>query len=231
MVQKTQHIMNATEIISFLNDLKANNNREWFHANKKRFESARAGFESFAGKLIPAVAAFDSSIRIVPAKDCLFRIFRDTRFSHDKTPYKTNFGAFIAPGGRKSSGPGYYFHIEPGDCFLAGGVYMPPPALLKAMRAEIYYNVSEFKEIINKPAFRKFFGEVQTYEKLTRPPKDFPKDFPDIELLKHKSYIVVHAFDENQLDKPGFFSHTVTVFKGMLPFNRFLQRAADGCQS
>jgi uncharacterized protein (TIGR02453 family) len=220
--------MISSEIIKFLKELKANNDRDWFHANKARYDSIKAEFESFINKLIPAVAGFDDYMRILPAKDCMFRIFRDTRFSSDKTPYKTNIGAYIAREGRKSLGAGYYFHIEPGDCFLAGGVYMPTPEMLKAIRQEIYYHADEFKKITGTTAFRNYFGEVKTYDKLTRPPKDFPKDFPDIELLKYKSYVLIHSFPEKDLGKPGLLDDTVKVFKAMLPLNRFLRRATEG---
>jgi uncharacterized protein (TIGR02453 family) len=220
--------MISSETIKFLKELKVNNNRDWFHANKARYDKIKEEFEAYVNKVIPAVAVFDDYMHIIPAKECMFRIFRDTRFSPDKTPYKTNIGAYISREGRKGLGAGYYFHIEPGDCFLAGGVYMPTPEMLKAIRQEIFYHPEEFKKIISTPSFRKYFGEVKTYDKLTRPPKDFPKGFPDIEFLKYKSYVLVHAYDEKDLGKPALFDHTIKVFKEMLPLNRFLRRATEG---
>ena len=114
-------------ILDFLSKLKENNNREWFQANKKFYEEAKSEVEAFVDDLIPRMAAFEPSLKYVTAKECMFRIFRDVRFSKDKVPYKTNMGAWITKGGRKSPGPGYYLHIQPGESMLAGGVYMPEP--------------------------------------------------------------------------------------------------------
>jgi uncharacterized protein (TIGR02453 family) len=126
--------MDFKGLITFLKGLSVNNSREWFQEHRKEYDVLRIDFERFVEKLIPAIAAFDSHIRIIPAKECIFRVFRDIRFSKDKTPYKNNFGAYIAPEGRKSPGAFYYFHVEPGNCFLAGGVYMPTPEMLRAIR-------------------------------------------------------------------------------------------------
>src|SRR5512136_197267 len=134
-------------ILSFLEQLQENNNREWFQVNKILYEKAKAEFEEFINSLIPAIAKFDDSVRHVTAKDCIFRIFRDVRFAKDKSPYKTNFGAFMSKGGRKSHGPGYYFHLSPEECFLSGGVWMPAPDVMKKIRQEIYYNIAEFNGI------------------------------------------------------------------------------------
>ena len=125
-------------IINFLKDLEQNNNREWFQANKVHYDTAKAEFETFINSLIPAIAKFDDSVKLITAKECIFRIFRDVRFAKDKSPYKTNFGAFIAKGGRKNHGPGYYFHLQPGECFLSGGVWMPSPDIMKKIRQEIF---------------------------------------------------------------------------------------------
>jgi len=108
-------------IISFLEQLEKHNDREWFAKNRSLYDEARKEFETFIDLLIPAISKFDSSVRFMSAKECIFRIFRDVRFSNDKSPYKTNFGAFIAKGGRKNHGPGYYFHMQPDECFLSGG--------------------------------------------------------------------------------------------------------------
>jgi uncharacterized protein (TIGR02453 family) len=220
--------MLSGEFIPYLKELGKNNNREWFHDNKARYDNLRKEFETFIGTLIPAIAEFDDYISIIPAKDCMFRIFRDTRFSKDKTPYKTNFGAYMAPGGRKSLGAGYYFHIEPGGCFLAGGVYMPTSEMLKAIRREIFYQLDEFEAILNEKKFKKLFGEIKTYDKLSRPPKDFPKDFRGIELLKYKSYVTLYSFEDKNLHKASLKNDTLEVFKAMLPISRFLRRATEG---
>ena len=135
-----------TSIFRFLTDLRDNNNREWFQANKERYLKAKEVFESFIDNLIPEIRKFDSSIDLITSGDCMFRIYKDIRFSKDKTPYKTNIVAYIARGGKSSPYAGYYVHAEPGQSMLAGGIYMPQPEALKRLREEIYYNVDEFKK-------------------------------------------------------------------------------------
>jgi uncharacterized protein (TIGR02453 family) len=211
-------------ILHFLNELKDNNNREWFNENKKLFESAKGEFEMLLNQIIPGIQTFDDEIGSITAKDCMFRIYRDIRFSKDKTPYKTNFGGFISKGGRKSGYAGYYLHIEPNKSFLAGGSYMPPNDLLKKMRQEIFYNVDEFKRIINSKEFRKSFGSLEG-EKLVRPPKDFPADFEDIDLLKHKSYVVLHPVEDKRLLTKNFIDDILEVYQHLKPLNHFLNRA------
>jgi uncharacterized protein (TIGR02453 family) len=179
-------------ILQFLQDLKLNNNREWFQINKERYQKAKHGFEIFIDQIIPEIRKFDNSIGLITAGDCLFRIYRDVRFSGDKSPYKLNIGAYIARGGKNSPFAGYYVHIEPGQSMLAGGIYMPQPEMLKRLREEVYYNTAEFKQIIHHKNFVKYFDKLIDEGKLVNPPKDFPKDFPDIDLLKHKNYTVVH---------------------------------------
>ena len=132
-------------VLDFLALLEENNNREWFQQNKKQYDEAKAEVESFVNSIIGGLAKFDESVKYVEAKDCMFRIFRDVRFAKDKSPYKINMGAWITHAGRKSPGPGYYIHLQPGGSFLAAGVYMPEPDQLKKIRNEIYYNIAEFK--------------------------------------------------------------------------------------
>ncbi|HEY4785942.1 MAG TPA: DUF2461 domain-containing protein, partial [Bacteroidales bacterium] len=147
--------------LSFLTVLKDNNYKEWFHENKPLYEEAKKEFESFVSLLIKEIKAIDGDIGYPEPKDCIFRIFRDIRFSNDKTPYKTNFGAFMAKGGnRKSEYGGYYFHLEPGNSLLAGGIWMPQPGILKAIREEIFHNIDEFLAIIESKEFKKQFGEL-----------------------------------------------------------------------
>ncbi|MCB0804561.1 MAG: DUF2461 domain-containing protein [Bacteroidales bacterium] len=214
------------KILSFLKDLKANNNREWFTANKKKYESARKTFEDLLNRLIPEIQKIDPSIGTPTAKECMFRIYRDVRFSKDKSPYKTNMGAYIAQGGRKGMHAGYYLHLEPGGSFLAGGVHMPPGDVLKKLRHEIMYNIDEFKSIIENPEFKKHFEEFYG-EKLSRPPQGFPADFPEIDLLKYKSYTVVNSFDAAVLNQDQFIKHAISVYSSLYPFNRFLNRGLD----
>ncbi len=213
------------DILQFLQDLKLNNNREWFQMNKDRYRKAKQGFEIFIDKLIPEIRKFDSSIDLITASDCLFRIYRDVRFSGDKSPYKTNMGAYIARGGKNSQFAGYYVHVEHGGSMLAGGVYMPQPEILKRFREEIYYNITEFRQILHHKSFLKYFDKLIDEGKLVNPPKDFPKDFSDIDLLKHKNYTVVHVVEDDLLVSSGFLAYAVEVFSYLYPLNQFLNRA------
>src|SRR5665811_2091282 len=122
------------KVLEFLNDLSANNNREWYHSNKERYTESKEKILFLTDVVINEIRKFDRDIPALSPKDCVFRIFRDVRFSNDKRPYKTNFGAFISKGGRKSMHAGYYFHIEPGGSFCGGGIYMPPAEPLKIIR-------------------------------------------------------------------------------------------------
>jgi len=213
------------QVFSFLRDLKAHNNREWFQANKNRYEAAKTEVEHLVNQLIPEIARFDPSVQYITAKETLFRIFRDVRFSHNKEPYKTNFGAWITKSGRKGSGPGYYLHLEPGGSFLAGGIYMPPPDLLKSIRELIYGNLEEFEKIFNDKTFRKYFKGLTEEDRIKRPPKDFPADFKGIEWLKYKHYTVLCSFSDEQIIDSRFLTVAVQVYKTMYPLNSFLSKA------
>ena len=210
--------------VDFLEKLKENNNREWFQANKRLYDDAREEFEQFIAMLIPVVRGIDSGVDVVNPKECLFRIFRDVRFSKDKSPYKTNFGAFIAKGGRKSPYAGYYLHIEPGASFIGGGAYMPESQYLKAIRNGIFKNVDEYKAIIEGAEFRKFFGGMFG-EKLKTAPKGFPKDFADIDLLKNKHYAVTHRVENGFWFSDSLVEDVKEMFSALYGLNRFLNNA------
>ena len=212
-----------TLVFEFLHKLNENNNRDWFNENRKMYEEARKVVEQFVDHLIPNVNKFDTSVGNLTAKLTMFRIFRDVRFSKDKTPYKTYFGAFIAPGGRKSEKAGYYLHLAPGGSFIGGGSHNPRGESLKKIRSEIYYNTAEYKKILVRKAFKDAFGEM-TGEKLIRPPVGFPKDFADIELLKFKTFTVFQNIDEEQAQSTGFDQYVIEKFKTMSPFIKFLNR-------
>lgn len=213
-------------LFNFLQSLTENNNREWFDVNRSEYLKVKTEFEIFVSGLIPDLALIDPTVGMPAAKDCIFRIFRDVRFSHDKLPYKTNFGAFIASGGRKSPNAGYYIHIEPGNSMIAGGIYMPQPDLLKKIRQEIYFNAGEFKSILNNKEFESTFGELSSWDKLKRAPKDFPADFPEIEYLKYKSYSVARSLDDETVLGDTLKIRILEACKTMAVFNHFLNRAA-----
>lgn len=215
-------------LLDFLSKLKKNNNREWFEANKEQFLKSKEDLEIFTDKLIHHINKFDKKIDPnLKGKDCLFRIYKDVRFSKDKTPYKTNMGANISPGGRKSSIPGYYLHIEPGNCFLAGGYYMPDAENLNAIRQEIDYNKSEFLKIMNNKAFKSYFNGLDEIDVLKTVPKGYSKDHELIEVLKHKHFIVSYSFDDKLISDPNSIKEITTVLKAMFPFVEFLRKATE----
>lgn len=153
----------------------------------------------------------------------MFRIYRDVRFSKDKRPYKTNFGAFMAEGGRKSSKAGYYVHVEPGGCFLGGGLYHPDASQLKKVRQQIDYNAEDLRRVISEPAFRKVYGNMQGSQ-LKTAPRDFPKNHPDIDLLRYKDFLGTHAFSTEVIENEDI-AYVVDKLKKLKPFNDYFNEA------
>ncbi|MDA3954451.1 MAG: DUF2461 domain-containing protein [Bacteroidales bacterium] len=219
--------MLSKNIFQFLSDLKENNYKEWFHENKPDYQILKMEFEQFIAHAIAEIAQFDNSVKNIEPKKCIFRINRDVRFSKDKSPYKTNFGGFIVPGGKNAGYAGYYIHIEPENCFLAGGVYMPPPDKLKAVRTEIYENTDDFKKIINDKNFKKHFKEITGEDKLKTAPKGIPKDFEDIDLLRHKHYTVIKYIKDDLVTSDKFVNEISDTFKALYPFNAFINEAIN----
>jgi uncharacterized protein (TIGR02453 family) len=213
--------MEAT--FKFLKQLAKNNSKEWFDINRKTYESCKAEFEVVVKSIIDKSSLFDKGLTGLEAKKCLFRINRDIRFSKDKSPYKLNMGASMNPGGKKEMGAGYYLHIEPGKNFLAGGCYMPAPEVLAAIRQEIDYNAKDFKKILNAKDFKTYFKDLSEEEKLKTAPKGYPKDHPDLSLLQHKHFIVVHNIKDEQIMDKNFPAYAAKVFKAMYPLNTFLR--------
>jgi uncharacterized protein (TIGR02453 family) len=209
--------------LDFLKELKMNNNREWFLNNQATYKAAKGNFEAFVQEVIKGVCEFDPILKGLEAKNCIFRINRDVRFTNDKSPYKTNFGAFIVRGGKKNGDryAGYYIHIDPEGSFIAGGAYMPPSPWLSAIREKIDEQHEKFKKIINDKNFIKHFKELEG-EKLKKPPKGYSSDNPNIELLKHKSYLVMSYVSDNQLTSPDYYNHVLDVMKAMKPLHDFL---------
>ena len=219
--------MISKETFKFLKELKANNTKEWFDVNRVKYNALKKEFEDLINLAIGEIAVFDKDVLQTTAKASIFRINRDIRFSNDKAPYKTNFGAFIAKGGRKGINAGYYIHIEPGEGFLAGGIYMPSAPMLKAIRTEIYECIDEFKDIITEKSFVKHFGKSFWGEKLKTAPKGFPKEFPDMEYLKYKHYTLVKNEPDQLYSSSEFLTELKTIFRAMAPFNAFLNRAVE----
>ncbi|MBI3518810.1 MAG: DUF2461 domain-containing protein [Bacteroidetes bacterium] len=214
--------------LKFLKQLAKNNNKEWFDANRKTYEIAKEEFTAIVKQVIDKSSGFDPQLAGLEAKKCLFRINKDIRFSKDKSPYKLNMGASINPGGKKEMGAGYYIHIEPGKSFLAGGCYMPLPDVLAKIRQEIDYNGTDFKKILNSKDFKTYFTSLSDEnDKLKTAPKGYPKDHPDLGLLQHKHYIVVHQLKDEDVLNKNFPVHATKVFKAMLPLNQFLRACME----
>lgn len=214
--------MIAKETFKFLKDLARNNNRDWFNDHKPVYQAAHADFVEFIAELIGRIASFDPEITMLDPKKCVFRIYRDVRFSKDKSPYKTNFGAhMVATNERPHDRAGYYIHLEPGQSFLAGGAYVPPSPWLNAIRASIDRDGDAFKAILKKASFKKYFGEMEG-EKLKTVPRGYDPEHPHIELLRHKSFLATHYLKDGQLQEKEAARYVTQVFKALKPFDDFL---------
>lgn len=214
------------EILDFLKDLEANNTREWFDQNRDRYDITRKKFLAVAEFLIYQIKQFDDEIPALNPKDCVFRIFRDVRFSNDKSPYKSNYGCYIARGGRKFGFAGYYLHLQPGECFLSGGIYMPPPEHLQAIRQEIYYHPQNYIQLIENKEFKSTFT-LDYADKLKTAPKGYPKDWEYLDLIKNRNYAFGHKVEEKELLAPDFLKTAIELYKIIYPVNRYLNKAID----
>ncbi len=221
--------MDFKTIYQFLIDLQINNNRTWFNANKQRYLEAKELFENFVNQLIQGLKTIDETIDVENAKDCVFRIYRDTRFSKNKAPYKENFGASIVRGGRKSPFAGYYINIEPDQSFVGGGIYHPDSRVLKALRQHIFDHTEVFKHIVNDKSFKVCFPEI-CGDKLKMAPKGFPKDFAEIDLLKHKDYAVIHKLDNDFFLQDDVLKQLLKICEIQKPFNDFLNESLEKMQ-
>jgi uncharacterized protein (TIGR02453 family) len=210
----------------FLEQLKENNNREWFQENKAWYEEAKQNVEQFTEEVLSVIKETDQAIPShLTAKKCILRIYRDIRFSKNKTPYKTNFGISISSGGKATGTPGYYLHIEPNKSFIAGGYWAPEASDLKAMRQEIDYNTSDFLKIIESKEFKDYFGGLEREDTLKFAPKGYDADHPHIALLKLKSFVCVHEINNKSLKGGKGLDEIAKGIQLIFPFNQFLQNA------
>lgn len=218
--------MNIPVIFQFLKDLSQNNNREWFNEHRDNYEEARSEFEKLLAAVISRISLFDESIRGIQPQDCTYRIYRDTRFSADKTPYKIHFGGYINAKGKKSDHCGYYVHIQPGGCLLAGGSLCLPSPVLKAVRQSIYDNIDEYISIVEDPAFKKYFPVVGE-DFLKTAPKGFPKDFEYIDYLKCKEYTCSYYIPDSFFLAPDMLDRVEDVFRQFQRFADFINFTID----
>ena len=215
------------EILEFLKDLTANNNREWFAANKNRYLRVKDEVETLTQSLLNRISEFDESATRLTPSDCLYRIYRDTRFSADKTPYKNHIGIYINPPyGKKAPGAGYYLHLEPGNSLVAGGLWCPEAPVLKRVRQDIYENVEEYLEIIEDPTFSKYFERVGE-DLLKTAPKGYPKDWEHIELLRPRNFTAYSPLTERTVCSARMEDEVIERMKALRAFNSFLNFAID----
>ena len=218
--------MNPSVIFDFLKELSVNNNREWFNNHREDYDKARIEFENLLSLVISRISLFDESVKNIQPKDCTYRIYRDTRFSLDKTPYKTHFGGYINSRGKKSDHCGYYIHLEPGNSFLAGGSYCLPPKVLKAVRQSIFDNIDEYRGIVEVPNFKKYFPIVGD-DFLKTVPKGFPKDFKYIDYLKCREYTCIYKVLDAFFSSSDFLQQTESIFIQFKRFADFLNYTID----
>ncbi len=221
--------MITKEALRFLSQLKKNNNKPWFDAHRSTYEQTKKELELFTQQLIDTHGKKDAGIASLTAKACMFRINRDVRFSKNKDPYKTNMGAFINQGGKKSFLAGYYFHLEPGASFVGGGLYMPMPEHLAKVRQEIDYNLDDFKKILRSAAFKKIYGDLDRSDEytLTRVPKGYEADNPAAEYLKLKSFVGIHYIDDKTITSPQLLKEVLAAFAALQPLVAFLNEGLE----
>jgi uncharacterized protein (TIGR02453 family) len=215
--------------LKFLLDLKKNNNKPWFEAHRKQFETAKLDFDSFISNIITKFGKHDKDIAPLEAKNCVYRQYRDVRFSKDKTPYKHHMGASMERGGKNSGFAGYYFHCEPGNnSIVGGGLWMPPADALKKVRQEIDYCYDEFLSIINNKSFKSIYGDLERGEyALTREPKGYEKDNPAISYLKLKSFVASRPLSDKELVSGELEKIVIQSYAALQPLIMFINRALE----
>jgi uncharacterized protein (TIGR02453 family) len=216
----------SKKYLSFLSELSQNNHKDWMDANRDWYQEVRGAFLEDVEGLLQAISHWEPQLSGFKGKDCVFRQNRDVRFSANKDPYKTNLAAYFSVGGKKSNGPGYYLHIQPGGSFLAGGIWMPPSDILKKIRQEIDYSGKELLEILQESTFKKRFGALEG-EQLKTSPKGYEADHPHIQLLRYKSFIVSAPISDDEVASGHFKDKAIQYFQIMKPFHDFLARAIE----
>ena len=214
------------EILDYLSRLRENNNREWFQAHKEEYDRLRPLFVEKIQELIQQISQFDEDIVGLEAKNCMYRIYRDIRFSPDKTPYKIHFGGYINAKGKKSDHCGYYVHLQPAGSMLAGGSLCLPSNVLKAVRQSIYDNIEEFVAIVEDPEFKKYFPVIGE-DFLKTAPKGFPKDFKYIDYLKCKEYVCSYNVPDDFFAQPDMLEQIDKVFRQFKRFADFINYTID----
>jgi uncharacterized protein (TIGR02453 family) len=219
--------MLSKDTLQFLDDLKANNNRDWFLENKKRYEGVKKEYQQLVADLLDVMKPMDPSLEMLEVKNCTFRINRDIRFSKDKTPYKSHLGVWLSSGAKGLNRSGYYIHLEKGASFIAGGLYCPEAEDLKKMRKEIAYFHDDLEAILDEKNFKKEFKDFDRNEKntLKNPPRGYEKEHPAIDFLKLKSFESSQKIDFSEVTKKDFVATMSKKLITLKPLNDFINRA------
>lgn len=211
--------------LQFLKAIKKNNNREWFEKNRPKYENAKQDYLQFVTEVLDGIKKTDQSLQFLEPKQCVFRIHRDARFSKNKDPYKTNFGASFSKGAKKIDTAGYYFHLEPGACFIGGGFWFPMAPELNKIRQEMDYCFKEFKSIINAKKFKNNYGVLNETDKLVRPPKGYEPNNPAIEYLKLKNFTATMEITDADVLNKNLVKKVISSFEALSPLVHFLNKA------
>lgn len=211
--------------LQFLKAIKKNNNREWFEKNRPKYENAKQDYLQFVTEVLDGIKKSDQSLQFLEPKQCVFRIYRDARFSKNKDPYKTNFGASFSLGAKKIDTAGYYFHLEPGACFIGGGFWFPMAPELNKIRQEMDYCFKEFKSIINEKKFKNKYGVLNETDKLVRPPKGYEPNNPAIEYLKLKNFTATMEITDADVLNKNLVKKVISSFEALSPLVHFLNKA------
>ena len=217
--------MIQSSTLQFLKALKKNNNREWFEKNRPKYENAKQDYLQFVTEVLDGIKKTDQSLQFLEPKQCVFRIHRDARFSKNKDPYKTNFGASFSLGAKKIDTAGYYFHLEPGACFIGGGFWFPMAPELNKIRQEMDYCFKEFKSIINAKKFKNNYGVLNETDKLVRPPKGYEPNNPAIEYLKLKNFTATMEITDADVLNKNLVKKVISSFEALSPLVHFLNKA------
>ena len=229
--------MNTNKILGFLRDITVNNNRPWFAQHRQEYLDAKEDFETGIALAISKIAAFDPSVAHIKVKDAVYRFYRDTRFSPDKSPYKRHFGAYIAAHGKKAFHGGYYIHLEPGACMLACGCYYLPTNILTACRNEIIANEQLWLQIVESPRFLQLFGTPGVHDlasergfgiaALKTAPAGFPRDYPYMTYLRMKDYCCWKQVSEHFFEGDGWIDRMMEIFTVAKPMMDFVNAVID----
>lgn len=221
--------MLSKDSLQFLDDLKVNNNRDWFQENKKRYEAFKKEYHQLVNDFLDTMKPLDPSLEMLEVKNCTFRINRDIRFSKDKSPYKSHLGVWLSSGAKGANRSGYYIHIEKNASFIAGGFYSPDADQLKKVRKEIAFFHEDLEAILADKNFKKEFGgfEINENNSLKSMPRGYEKDHPAIEFLKLKSFTVSQNFDIKEVLQKDFVSKMSKKLIVLKPLNEFINRALE----